>query len=274
VNAVSLPRLLGGLARRSRRAPVVSVVIPVYNADSHLAECLDSVLRQGLTLRDVRSRYKRTLPGNAWSLINPLAAMLIYTLVFGFFLKITPAPGDPSGMDVFALWLLCGLPPWTFLSSAMGVGMAALLANANLVMKVYLPRSVLVAAAILALGVTFMIEMGVLSAVILAFGSNMLLKVPVALAFMALLAVFALGLGPGLSVLNVYFRYTQHFVAILLQIWFYLTPIYPLTHVQQAQDRLAADGRDLPLVTLFKSNPAEHFVSVFRNLLRTTGCRR
>jgi ABC-type polysaccharide/polyol phosphate export permease len=221
-----------------------------------------------LTLRDVRSRYKRTVFGNAWSLVNPLAAMLIYTMVFGFFLRIQPSPGDPSGLDVFALWLLCGLLPWTFLSNAMGVGMTSLLDNANLVMKVYLPRSVLVASAVLALGVTFLIEMAVLSGVILGFGNNVLLKIPIALGFMILLALFALGLGLGLSVLNVYFRDTQHFVAIFLQIWFYLTPIlYPLTYVQQAQDRLAADGHDVPLVTLFKLNPAEHYVSVFRNLL-------
>jgi ABC-2 type transport system permease protein len=221
-----------------------------------------------LTLRDVRSRYKRTVLGNAWSLVNPLAAMLIYTVVFGFFLKIQPAPGDPSGLDVFALWLLCGLLPWTFLSNAMSAGMGALLFNANLVLKVYLPRSVLVASAVLALGVTFLIEMGVLSAVVLAFGSNVLLRLPLALFFMAVLAVFALGLGLALSVFNVYFRDTQHFVAIFMQIWFYLTPIlYPLTYVQEAQDRLAAQGHDVPLVTLFKLNPAEHFVSVFRHLL-------
>ncbi len=221
-----------------------------------------------LTMRDVRSRYKRTVLGNVWSLVNPLAAMLIYTLVFGFFLKITPKPGDPSGLNVFALWLLCGLLPWTFLSGGIGVGMSALLNNANLVLKVYLPRSVLVASAVLALGVTFAIEMGVLSGVILAFGSNVLLHVPIALFFMVLLALFAMGLGLGLSVANVYFRDTQHFIAIFLQIWFYLTPIlYPLTYVQDKQDLLAKQGHHIPMVLLFKLNPAEHFVTAFRNLL-------
>jgi ABC-2 type transport system permease protein len=221
-----------------------------------------------LTLRDVRSRYKRTLLGNAWSLVNPLAAMIIYTVVFGLFLKIEPSPGDPSGLDVFALWLLCGLLPWSFLSNGLGVGMTALLNNANLVMKVYLPRSILVASAVLALGVTFVIEMGVLSAAILAFGSNVVVKLPVVIVFMVLLALFALGLGLLLSVANVYFRDTQHFVAILLQIWFYLTPIlYPLSYVQEAQDELARDGYDIPLVSLFKLNPLEHFVSAFRSLL-------
>jgi ABC-2 type transport system permease protein len=221
-----------------------------------------------LTLRDVRSRYKRTLLGNAWSLVNPLAAMLIYTVVFGFFLKIEPAPGEPSGLDVFALWLLCGLLPWTFLSNAMSAGMTALLNNANLVLKVYLPRSVLVASAVFALGVTFLIEMGVLSAVIFAFGNNVILILPAVLVFMVLLTMFALGLGLVLSVANVYFRDTQHFVAIFLQIWFYLTPIlYPLSYVQEAQNQLADDGHNVPLVTLFKLNPLEHYVSVFRNLL-------
>jgi len=236
---------------------------------SRLAELRRShELLVNLTLRDVRSRYKRTLLGNAWSLVNPVAAMIIYTVVFGFFLKVKPDPGSPSGLDVFALWLLCGLLPWSFLSNAVGVAMTALLNNANLVMKVYLPRSILVASAVLALGVTFLIEMGVLAVVILAFGNNVLVKLPLVLVFMALLGIFALGIGLILSIANVYFRDTQHFVAIFLQIWFYLTPIlYPLSYVQQAQDELAAGGRDIPLVTLFKLNPVEHFVSVFRNLL-------
>jgi ABC-type polysaccharide/polyol phosphate export permease len=88
------------------------------------------------------------------------------------------------------------------------------------------------------------------------------------LVFMALLVVFALGLGLMLSVANVYFRDTQHFFAIFLQLWFYLTPIlYPLSYVQQAQNRLEAKGHDIPLVFLFQLNPVEHFVSVFRYLL-------
>jgi ABC-type polysaccharide/polyol phosphate export permease len=85
---------------------------------------------------------------------------------------------------------------------------------------------------------------------------------------MALLALFTLGLGLLLSILNVYFRDTQHLVTILFQMWFYLTPIlYPVSYIQAQQDRLAAKGNDLPLVTLYKLNPMEHFVSAFRNLL-------
>ena len=68
-------------------------------------------LLANLTLREIRGQYKRTIFGRLWSLVNPLAAMLTYTLVFRFILRLTPAPGDPSGLDIFALWLLCGLLP-------------------------------------------------------------------------------------------------------------------------------------------------------------------
>jgi ABC-type polysaccharide/polyol phosphate export permease len=221
-----------------------------------------------LTLRDVRSRYKRTLLGNAWSLINPLAMMAIYTLVFGVFLRVQPDKGDPSGLDVFALWLLCGLLPWSFLATGLGAGMTSLIVNANLVHKVYLPRAALVLSTVLAVGCTFLIEMGVLAAVLLLFSPGVLLWLPLVVVFIALLLVFVLGMALALSIATVYFRDVQHFVTIFLQLWFYLTPIlYPISYVQAQEDRLAADGHDLPLVALLKLNPMEHFATVFRNLL-------
>jgi ABC-2 type transport system permease protein len=225
-------------------------------------------LLTNLTLRDVRSRYKRTLLGNAWSLVNPLAAMVIYTVVFGVFLRVEPDRGDPSGLDVFALWLLCGLLPWTFLATGIGAGMSALVNNSNLVLKVYMPRAVLVVSAVLSVAFTFLIEMGVLTVALLAFGADVIQWIPAALLIMAVLVMFTLGIALMLSIANVYFRDTQHFVAIVLQVWFYLTAIlYPIKYVQLQEDRLAAQGHDVPLVTLFKLNPMEHFVAVFRNLL-------
>ena len=236
---------------------------------STLAELARSrELLGNLTLRDVRSRYKRTVLGNVWSLLNPLAAMLIYTVVFGVLLRVTPDRGNPSGLHVFALWLLCALLPWTFFSVGIAAGMNSLVVNASLVLKVYLSRAALVVAAILAVGVTFLVELAVLAVVLLIFGANPLPWLPVVLLLALLLAAFAVGVGLLLAIANVYFRDTQHFVAILLQMWFYLTPIlYPVSYVADQQERLAADGRDLPLLTLFKLNPMEHFVAAFRALL-------
>src|SRR4051794_23235489 len=88
-----------------------------------------------LTLRDIQGKYKRTVFGQLWSLANPLAAMLIYTFIFGFIFKINPPPGEPSGLDYYALWLLCGLLPWTFLSNVINAGVSSLVENAGLIQK-------------------------------------------------------------------------------------------------------------------------------------------
>ncbi|GAB2685785.1 ABC transporter permease [Thalassiella azotivora] len=222
-----------------------------------------------LTMREVRGRYKRTLLGNLWSLINPLATMLIYTVVFGLLLRVQVPPGEKTGIDVFALWLLCGLVPWTFFSGGITAGLDSVVGNANLVKKVYFPREVLVGSAVLALGVTFCTEMLVLVVALLLFGSELLVWIPLVLVFMLLLLCFALGLGMLLAVANVYFRDTRHFTTIALQVWFYLTPIlYPLPYVRQAEEALAERlGRSVPLEQLWGLNPVEHFVSAFRAML-------
>ena len=72
-------------------------------------------------MRELRSKYKRSFLGWAWSLANPLANMVVYTIVFKYFLHIKPAPGIPSGLNVYALFLLCALLPWNFFQfSVMG----------------------------------------------------------------------------------------------------------------------------------------------------------
>ena len=93
-----------------------------------------------LTLRELRGKYKRSVLGWGWSLLNPLATMIIFTAVFAVLLRAEPDPGDPSGLDVFALFLLCGLLPWNYLSNGMNGGMGTLVGNANLIKKVYFAR--------------------------------------------------------------------------------------------------------------------------------------
>src|SRR5688572_28109127 len=95
---------------------------------SEIVEARD--LFANLTLRELRSKYKRSFLGWAWSLLNPLATMAIYTVVFSFFLKVPPETGDPSGLHVFALYLLCGLLPFNFLSAGLSNGLSAFVDNA------------------------------------------------------------------------------------------------------------------------------------------------
>lgn len=222
-------------------------------------------LLTNLTMREVRGKYKRTALGQLWSLINPLAMMLVYTVVFGQVLRIKVAPGDPSGLKVFALWLLCALLPWNFLNNAVTGGMGALVGNSNLIKKVYFPREILVTAAVFSWDVTFFTEMAVLTVVLLAFGAMPLPWLPLLVVFIALLTLFSLGLGLALSVANVYFRDTQHFVGIFMQLWFYATPIvYPISYVH---DKLKNHSWGPALEFMYRLNPMERFTNVFRNLM-------
>jgi ABC-2 type transport system permease protein len=218
-----------------------------------------------LTLREVRGKYKRTLLGQGWSLLNPIATLLIYTMVFGFVLRVPVPVGDPSGLQQFALYLACGLLPWTFFNNAVSSGMGSLIANANLLRKVFFWRPTLVFATVFSWNVTFAIELLVLIVALLIFGSMPLPWLPVVILAVVLLTIFALGIALLLSVANVYFRDTQHFVTIGMQLWFYATPIvYPYSLIQEQAARMRADGNGFPLETLYRLNPLERFVSVFR----------
>jgi ABC-2 type transport system permease protein len=226
-------------------------------------------LLANLTLREIRGKYKRTIFGQLWSLANPLALMLIYTLVFGFILRVSPNPGDPSGLDVFALWLLCGLLPWTFFANVVNQGLGSIVANAGLIQKVYFTRIVLPLSMVGASAYNWLFEMGVLVIALAIAGSFVWPWLPLLLVLMALLTVFATGIALLLAVANVYFRDTQYFLTILLQIWMYLTPIiYPLSLVENESAKVGGlFGTPITVAGIFELNPMLHFVEIFRNLL-------
>src|SRR3546814_661038 len=100
-------------------------------------------LLANLTIREIKGKYRRTVFGQLWSLVNPLVLMLIYTFVFAFIFRVSPPPGSPSGLDIFPLWLLCGLLPWIFFSNVVSLGTGSIVDNAPLIQKVYFPRLVL-----------------------------------------------------------------------------------------------------------------------------------
>jgi lipopolysaccharide transport system permease protein len=222
-------------------------------------------LMVNLTLRELRGKYKRSVLGWTWSLLNPLATMLIFTIVFKFFLKIETKPGDPSGLDVFAIFLVVGLLPWNFLSNGLNGSMGVLVGNANLIKKVYFPREVLVGANVASWVVALLIEMAVLAIALMIAGNFVLPWLVPVLAVVVIQTVFVLGLGLGLSVLNVYFRDIQHLVGIVLQLWFYSTPI--VYGPEFVPDNANVFGSRIPLGTLYDLNPMVQFVKAYRNCL-------
>jgi ABC-2 type transport system permease protein len=222
-------------------------------------------LAVNLTLRELRGRYKRSVLGWTWSLLNPLATVAIYSLVFSYFLKVQPPVGKPSGLHSFALFLLCGLVPWNFFTNGLNMGLGALVSNGNLIKKVYFPRELLVASTIGSLDVTMLIELGVLGAILLLFGNMVIPWIPLVLFLVAVQTVFVFGIALALSVWNVYFRDVQHLVAILLQVLFYTCPIvYPMSYVPV---HAHVFGMEIPLLRIYNLNPLVRFISCYRDAM-------
>jgi ABC-2 type transport system permease protein len=218
-----------------------------------------------LTLRELRSRYKKSALGWMWSLINPLAMVAIYALVFSFFLKIEPPRGEPSGLQSFVIYLLCALIPWIYFSNSVQTSLDSLVGNAGLIKKVYFPRDMLVMAVVFSMLVSMLIEMSVVMVILLIAGNFVLPWIPMVLVLIVLETLLVLGASLFLSVANVYFRDVKHFIAIAMQALFYSTPIvYPISVVPDDVDVL---GLTIPLGDIYRLNPLVQTVQAFRSVL-------
>jgi ABC-type polysaccharide/polyol phosphate export permease len=223
-------------------------------------------LTLNLTLRELRSRYKRSTLGWTWSLLNPLSTVVVFSVVFAYFLKIEPPVGEPSGLHNFAMFLLCGLLPWNYLSSGMNASLDSLIGNSNLVRKVYFPREVLVISAVGSLLVTLVVELGVLIVILLLLGNMVLPWIPILVVIVLIQTAFVLGVGLALSVTNVYFRDVKHFIGIATQALFYSLPIvYPVSYVADKNPTIL--GWQVPLLTIYELNPLVRLVEMYRDVL-------
>lgn len=229
-----------------------------------------------LVQRELRGKYKRSVLGWAWSMINPLALAVMYWLVFSVVFK-AKLPPTASGLNSYPLFLLTALLPFNFLSNGINGSMGSLVANSNLVKKVYFPREILIIAQVLSWDVSLLIELGVLSVALLIVGNIVLPWLPLVLIAVVFETLFVIGIGLALSVLNVYFRDVQHFVAILLQLWFYATPvIYDYkTQVQARVLPAVTPGHPVPhhfwnhdwVLWLYKANPMVGFANCYHSFL-------
>jgi lipopolysaccharide transport system permease protein len=219
-----------------------------------------------LTLRDLRTRYRRSALGWGWSLVNPLVTTLVYSFVFAVVFKAKPAPGNPSGIGLFAIFLLSAVLPWTAFTAGASQGVQALIGGSSMMGKVNFPREHLVIGSIMATMISFTVELSVLAVVVLVLGhGTVLLYLPVTLFVIVLLALFTGGIALWLAALNVRFRDVQHLIGVAFLVWFYLTPVLyspmfiPLSH--------RVFGQDMPLrKTMLTINPMARFVEAFRNI--------
>jgi lipopolysaccharide transport system permease protein len=175
-----------------------------------------------LTWREIKVRYQQTAIGAAWAVIQPLLTMLIFSLFFGRLAKM-PSNGIP-----YPLFCLTALIPWTLFSNALTQSANSLVANANLISKVYFPRVCVPIAATLSGIVDFAVGFVLLIAMMLIQGVRPGWRVVWLPAFLLLAIVTALGVGLWLSALNIEYRDVRYVVPFLTQFWLFATPIaYP-----------------------------------------------
>jgi lipopolysaccharide transport system permease protein len=180
-----------------------------------------------LTWRDIKVRYKQTVLGAAWAIIQPFFTMVVFSLFFG------GLAGVPSDGVPYPLFSYAALVPWTFFANALGQSSNSLVAGANMVKKIYFPRLVMPIATTLAGAVDFVLAFLVLLGMMLVYGIVPTGNV-VWLPFLLLLAfTTSLGVGLWLSAMNVQFRDVRFTIPFLTQFWLFATPIaYPSSLIE------------------------------------------
>jgi len=181
-----------------------------------------------LTERDIKVKYKQTILGAAWAIMQPLLTMLVTSLFFG---KLAKMPSDGIPYPIFAY---AGLLPWTFFSNAVTSSGNSLVGNSNLVTKVYFPRMIIPIATVAAGLLDFIIAFGLL--IVLMFYYQVALSVNLLMlpVLLVLTSVSAIGVGMWMSALNVKYRDIRYVLPFLIQLGLFVTPIfYPLSLVPE-----------------------------------------
>lgn len=213
-----------------------------------------------LTLRELRTKYRRSVLGWAWSMLHPLSTVVIYSLVFGVLFDAQAPVGQPSGVESFPLFLLVGVLVWGHFALVALLGLNSVSGNSGLVRRVSFPREALVFSNSLHALVQFAIEMALLVVILLIMGGRPLPWLLVTVGSVILLNLFATGFGLVLGSLSVYFKDLSHLWTVVIQAWFFLTPIvYPPDYVAER-----APGW---LQTVIEVNPMTKFVEMFRQSL-------
>lgn len=207
-------------------------------------------LIKNLTLREIKSRYKQSFLGFFWVVLNPFFQMLIMSFVFTKIMKIRQL-GIP-----YPVFLYAGLLPWIFFANSLSGSMGVLIGNSSLIKKIYFPREILVLSTLLAKTFDFILASLIFLLLMvffkIPFTAFMLLFIPIFL----IQFLFTYGLSLFLSAINLFYRDVQYLFDLILNLWFYLTPIIYAVEFFPEKYRF-----------VFKLNPMSVFINAYRQVL-------
>jgi ABC-2 type transport system permease protein len=214
----------------------------------------------GMTRKELKVKYKNSILGFVWSLLNPATSLVVFYFVFQIVLK--------NGIPVFAVLLIAGILPWNLFSSALPAACASVVGNASIVKKVSFPRETLPLASVGASLVHFFLQLIVLVAFLGIFRRGPAIEyLPLLIPALIALLLLAGAFGVLLSAINVHLRDMQHLLEIGLQVWFWATPIvYPYRLVSDRFARHSGSLRSWPFV-LYRLNPVTPIVLTFQRAL-------
>lgn len=210
-------------------------------------------LVRNLVARDLKVRYRNSVLGFIWCLLNPLLMMVVFSFVFTVLMK--------SNIPNYPVFILVGILAWNFHTTAVTGAIASIIHNSGLVMKVYFPREVLPLSAVLSNAVNFVLALVALFAMIAVFQIHLsatLIFLPLIL-FVQI--VFASGLALFLAALTVFYRDVEIITETVLTAWFFLTPI-----IYRMQDLFPAYSRIIYIL-----NPMASIIEAYRNVLYSGG---
>ena len=210
-------------------------------------------LIKNLVARDLKVRYRNSVLGFLWCLLNPLLMMLVFTFVFTILMK--------NAIPNFPLFILIGLLAWNFHAAAVNQAVASIVGNSSLVMKVYFPREVLPVAVVLSNAVNFVLALTVLFAMIFFFRVQLSISLIFLPIILIVQIVFSTGLALFLSALTVFFRDVEILTETFMLAWFFLTPVF-----WRMQDIFPDYSR-----LMYIANPMASIISAYRDVLYNGG---
>ena len=197
--------------------------------------------------KEIRGRYKNSILGVFWTFLNPLLQLAVYALIFPLILKTT--------QQYYVIFVCIGLIPWTFFTVSVSQSAYTIIANGNIIKKVYFPREILPISVVTSGMINFLISTSIIIVFCFIYGLGLTKYVLFFPIIMIIQFILQLGIAFILSAVTVYFRDLEHFVQILLQVMFYATPI-------------VYGKKDIPEAFSFiiKLNPVAHLINAYRSI--------
>ncbi|MFQ5786773.1 MAG: ABC transporter permease [Thermodesulfobacteriota bacterium] len=203
-----------------------------------------------IAIREIKVRYKQSVLGIFWAILQPLSMMIVFTIIFSRFARI-PSDGIP-----YPLFSYTALLPWTFFATSLSFAIPSLVSNSNLLTKIYFPREIFPIASILAAFVDFCIAAVIFLAILIFYKVNLTLSAFYIIPILLIQILLTLAVSLFASAVNVYYRDVKYALPFLIQLCMYLSPvIYPVSSVP---DRFKS---------LYMLNPMAPIISGYRNVL-------